>query len=107
MTTLSLRPGNYAFMLEVSDGYSTNSAMAMVNVLSPEEAIDDLSSATAQAGLNNETTRRLLLTLQQAQLLLERGNISSGTRKLAIFRQEVNSSASQFYSPTILRLDRV
>ena len=99
-TTLSLKPGNYAFTLEVSDSYNTNSTMAMVEVLSPVDALEELMSATAQAGLNRETTRRLLSTLQEAQMPLKRGDNISSNRKLATFQQEVNSYASQMNSLT-------
>jgi hypothetical protein len=104
-TTLRLMPGHYEFQLEVSDGYSTNSATATVNVLSPEDAIGALSAATAQAGLNREMTHRLTTTLQKAQLLLERGDSFSGTRELATFRKDVNSFAIHMDSATAFYLD--
>ena len=89
-TTLSLMPGNYAFQLEVKDGYSTNSAMAMVDVISPEEAIDQLSSTVAQAGLNGEATRGLTSTLQAAKYLMEHGATLWAAYELLIFQNQVN-----------------
>jgi hypothetical protein len=88
-TTNQWHTGTYQIQFEASDGVVAGTEDLTLEVISPEDAVNDLGSAVEQSYVNMRTVRDLTLMLSRAKNSFAFGDARSGETQLADFQRRV------------------
>jgi hypothetical protein len=98
--TNSLRLGDHAISLEVNDGYKSNDAYLVLEVITPGMAVGRLNSMVEQLNLNRIKRFQIASILSQAENAFNRKNTTLGVRQLQNFQNQVRLQITRTDSAT-------
>jgi hypothetical protein len=87
--TNSLRLGDHAISLKVNDGYKSNDAYLVLEVITPGMAAGRLNSMVKQLNLNRIKSFQFALILSQAENAFNRKNTALAVSQLKMFQNQV------------------
>jgi hypothetical protein len=99
-TTNRWQPGAYQIQFEASDGVVAGTENLTLEVISPEDAVNDLGSVLEQSNLKIGTMRGLASRLSMAQYSFARGDARLGEIQLADFQRRVRAEMTRTDSAT-------
>lgn len=87
--TNRFQPGTHQISLEANDGYNTGSGQFVLEVISPEDAVNELSGWVQVSYVDRRTILVLTKLLSRAQNSFAHGDARSGEALLADFQRRV------------------